>query len=176
MLTHGASRCVTRLLEKANERAKGKFQVIYVRDLSQPQESDRCVKQLRDMGIPVAVIREAAVAHVMKLRRRVDMVFVGAEVVTQNGGIISRLGTLQVAQLAKNNQIPFYVCAETHKFYRHFPISQNDVAQNILDFTPTGDNDDQREEDLIDYTVSLLPGSLFLASTSSVPTPLIYLN
>jgi len=48
-----------------------------------------CVQEiLSKAGIPVSVILDSAVAHVME---RVDMVLVGATAVTENGGIISQV-------------------------------------------------------------------------------------
>lgn len=137
----------------------GKFRVIYVRDEARVEESDRVVKELRGYGIPVAEIAEASVAHVMGLLRQVDMVFVGAEAVTQNGGIISRMGTYQIAQLASRApRVPFYVAAETHKFVRKFPLDQRDIGfkQHVLDFSLDGPS--EQPKDAVDYTVSLSNG------------------
>lgn len=155
VLTHGASRSVTCLLEQAAKSLGGKFKVIYVRDETRKDESDRIVKQLRGMGIPVAEIPPAAVAHVMGLLRQVSMVIVGAEAVTSNGGIISRIGTFQIAQLAASKpKIPFYVAAETHKFVRKFPLDQRDLGfeQHMLDFST--DATSSQPTDAVDYTVS----------------------
>ena len=154
VLTHGASRTVTSLLERANRGGPGKFRVVYVRDEGRADESDRMVRELREKGIPVAEIAEASVAHVMGLLRQVSMVFVGAEAVTQNGGIISRMGTFQIAQLASRRKIPFYVAAETHKFSRKFPLDQRDLGfkQHVLDFSI--DASSKRPKDAVDYTVS----------------------
>jgi translation initiation factor eIF-2B subunit alpha len=67
---------------------------------------------------------------------KVDMVIVGAEGVVENGGVISRLGTYQLAMLAKVTTKPFYVVAEAHKFVRLFPLGQYDlpIEQRIIDF------------------------------------------
>ncbi|KAI9152081.1 Translation initiation factor eIF-2B subunit alpha [Paramyrothecium foliicola] len=152
VLTHGASRSVTGLLERAAKNAAGAFRVVYVRDEMRTQESDRVVSELRSKGIPVAEIPEAAVAHVLSLLRQVDMVFVGAEAVTQNGGIISRMGTFQIARLATEAKIPFYVAAETHKFVRKFPLDQRDIGfkQEVLDFRVDGTS--AQPTDAVDYT------------------------
>lgn len=165
VLTHGASRTVSSLLERAAKNAAGKFRVVYVRDDSRAKESDEVVKELRGMGIPVAEIHSASVAHVLGLLRQVDMVFVGAEAVTQNGGIISRIGTFQIAQLASQASIPFYVAAETHKFVRKFPLDQRDIGfeQKVLDFGV--ESASKQPTDPVDYTVSfsaILSSSFFL--------------
>lgn len=153
VLTHGASRSVTDVLEKAVKNQGANFKVIYVRDEARPQESDTFVQGLRKLGIPVAEIAEASVAHVMALLRQVHMVMVGAEAVTQNGGIISRMGTFQIAQLADQAKIPFYVAAETHKFVRKFPMTQKDLGfkQEVLNFST--DERSAWPRDTVDYTV-----------------------
>ena len=156
VLTHGASRSVTGLLERAARSLRGKFRVIYVRDETRVEESNAVVKEMRQMGIPVAEIPATAVAHVMGLLRQVSMVIVGAEAVTQNGGIISRVGTYQIAQLASRTpKIPFYVAAETHKFVRKFPLDQRDLGfkQDVLDFST--DATSKQPADAVDYTVSV---------------------
>lgn len=173
VLTHGASRTVSTLLIKAARESKARnngtvrFRVVYVRDAWRVEESDRIVTDLRAEGIPVAEIPSAAVAHVMAMLRQVHVVFVGAEAVTQDGGIISRLGTLQIARLARhaNPPIPFYVAAEEHKFLRRLPRYQDDhdlgCSQSLLDFT-TGKPSHQPENP-VDWTVSFLFSFLFLS-------------
>lgn len=160
VLTHGASRSVVGLLERAARSLQAKFRVVYVRDESRVAESDLIVGELRQLGIPVAEIHESAVAHVMGLPRQVDMVFVGAEAVTQNGGIISRIGTYQIAQLASAAKIPLYVAAETHKFVRTLPLDQADLGfrQAVLDFTTSKPS--KQPENPVDYTVRCSPPCL----------------
>jgi translation initiation factor eIF-2B subunit alpha len=157
VMTHGASRSVLGLLQMAvREGGAGgpKFKVIYVRESSRAGETDGVVQELRAMGIPTAEIAESYVAHVMGLLRMVDMVFVGAEAVAQNGGIISRIGTFQIAKLAASANIPFYVAAETHKFSRKLPLDQRDLGfkQTVLDFST--DAPSSQSNDAVDYTVS----------------------
>lgn len=154
VLTHGASRSVIGILEKAVQKIGAKFRVIYVRDETRAEESDAVCRELRSKGIPVAEIHEAAIAHVMGLLRQVNLVIVGAEAVSSNGGIISRLGTLQIAQLAITTpKIPFYVAAETHKFARKHIMDQEDMGfnQQVLDFSTSDFS--KRAEDAVDYTV-----------------------
>ena len=46
---------------------------------------------------------------------RVDLVLVGAEGVVENGGVINKLGTYQIALAAAAHNMPFYVAAESYK-------------------------------------------------------------
>ena len=54
----------------------------------------------------------------------VDMVLTGAEGVVENGGVINKLGTYQIALCAKALGRPFYVAAESYKFARLYPLNQ----------------------------------------------------
>ncbi|CAF3463463.1 hypothetical protein SNK03_011624 [Fusarium graminearum] len=153
ILTHGASRSVVGILDRAAQNlGAGKFKVIYVREETRVEESDRIVRELRSKGIPVAEIAEASVAYVMGLLRQVNMVLVGAEAVTSNGGIISRMGTLQLSKLAAQANLPFYVAVETHKFARKFVMDQRDIGfkQDILDFSV--DTKSKDTVDAVDFT------------------------
>ena len=44
-----------------------------------------------------------------------DLVLVGAEGVVENGGVINKLGTYQIALAAAAHNTPFYVAAESYK-------------------------------------------------------------
>jgi translation initiation factor eIF-2B subunit alpha len=52
------------------------------------------------------------------------MVLLGAEGVVENGGVINKLGTYQIALVAKALNKPFYVAAESYKFARLYPLNQ----------------------------------------------------
>ncbi len=75
-------------------------------------------------GIKTTLIPVASVAHFMDT---MDMVLVGCEAVTENGGIINTIGTYQVAILAQIFKKPMYVIAESYKFLRVFPLNQRDL-------------------------------------------------
>ncbi|KAJ8060653.1 hypothetical protein OCU04_010960 [Sclerotinia nivalis] len=146
VLTHGGSRVVGALLDKAAEaRATGgnvRFNVIYVMNDARSSESKAVVTSLRAKGVPVATISEGAVGYAMG---KVDLVIVGAEGVVENGGVISRLGTYQIALLAKAAGKPFYVAAESHKFVRLYPLGQYDLGidQEIIDFRTEDDTEER---------------------------------
>lgn len=166
VMTSGGSRCVKQLLLRAAERrtelnGSPDFRVIYVMDGS--ADSEPAVRALRERGVPVSTVDLASMAHAMKLGR-VDRVFVGAEAVCQRGGVLSRMGTYQLAMVAKNLNKDFYVVTETHKFAMILPMDQTDVAgrlgikQTILDFKKGGESDvpvlESPSQWRADYTVS----------------------
>lgn len=169
VLTSGGSRCVKQLLLRAADNrteihGSPDFRVIYVMDGS--PDSEPAVKALRERGVLVSTVDVASMAHAIKLGR-VDRVFVGAEAVCQRGGVLSRMGTYQLAMIARDLKVDFYAVTETHKFAMVLPLDQVDVArlgvkQNILDFkkgnadeaTTTPDAKASENQWRADYTVS----------------------
>ena len=66
--------------------------------------------ELMQDGIPVTLITDNMAGHCMS-SGMVDMVIVGADRITAQGDVANKIGTYQVAVLAKENGIPFYVAA-----------------------------------------------------------------
>jgi hypothetical protein len=81
----------------------------------------RAAKALDEIGVPTTLILDSGAAYAME---RVDMVLTGAEAVVENGGIVNKLGTYQIALCAKACNKPFYAAAESYKFARLYPLSQ----------------------------------------------------
>ena len=171
VLTHGGSRVVGTLLGKAAEASASggnvRFKVIYVMNEARTSESKVVVSALRAKGVPVATISEGAVGYAMG---KVDLVIVGAEGVVENGGVISRLGTYQIALLAKAAGKPFYVAAESHKFVRLYPLGQYDLGidQKVIDFR-TDDEDILSEE--AKATTGGIAGDASAAPPVQLPKP-----
>ncbi|KAK3390564.1 hypothetical protein B0H63DRAFT_519773 [Podospora didyma] len=166
VLTVGGSRVVNKILLHAAATNPGKyFKVIYVLDGSPRSASS--VAALREAGIEVETISPAKVAYVLSNQSQINVVLVGTEVVMLNGGVISRMGTCQLAYLTK--QVPgslkrFYVAAETHKIVRKTPladpmviqlgVNQKDISKFAnLGIDSSSINDDVlAEENEVDYT------------------------
>jgi methylthioribose-1-phosphate isomerase len=66
--------------------------------------------ELMEDGIPVSVIADNAAGSLMK-QGSVTLVITGADRIAANGDVANKIGTYQVAVLAKENGIPFYVAA-----------------------------------------------------------------
>lgn len=125
VLTAGGSRTVTKILLRAAADHSKHFKVIYIVD-EHNKRSDVAVAQLREAGLEVETISPHKVAYVLGNQKRINLVLVGTEVVMQNGGIISGMGTAQLAHLTKTVKggiKRFYVAAETHKICRKTPIA-----------------------------------------------------
>ena len=66
--------------------------------------------ELMEEGIPVSVIADNAAGSLMK-QKKITVVITGADRIAANGDVANKIGTYQVAVLAKENKIPFYVAA-----------------------------------------------------------------
>ena len=66
--------------------------------------------ELMEDGIPVSVIADNAAGSLMR-QKKIDLVITGADRIAANGDVANKIGTYQVAVLAKTNKIPFYVAA-----------------------------------------------------------------
>lgn len=72
-------------------------------------------RALARAGVHVTLIVDGATAHIMETQR-VARVVVGADAVGADGSLYNKIGTRQVAELAKGFRIPFLVCVELDKF------------------------------------------------------------
>lgn len=131
VLAAGGSRTVRKLLLRAADRHKTqygtpRFKVIYVMDGS--RDCGPAVGALREADVHVSTIDLATVAYSLSTDR-VDMVFVGSEALLQNGGLLSRMGTYQLALLCHALQKKFYVAAETHKIARVFALGPAELKR-----------------------------------------------
>jgi len=66
--------------------------------------------ELMEDGIPVQVIADNAAGLFMR-RKMIDLVITGADRIAANGDTANKIGTYQVAVMAKENRIPFYIAA-----------------------------------------------------------------
>jgi len=71
--------------------------------------------ELKRDGIPVTLICDTMVGHAMR-GGLVDKVVVGADRILKTGHVINKIGTYQLAVLAKTHNIPFYSAAPTSTF------------------------------------------------------------
>jgi methylthioribose-1-phosphate isomerase len=68
--------------------------------------------ELLQLGIPHTVIVDGASGHVMK-RLGVDLCLVGCDRVARNGDVANKIGTYNLAVVARAHRVPFYVAAPT---------------------------------------------------------------
>nr|WCZ58580.1 translation initiation factor eIF-2B subunit alpha [Andalucia godoyi] len=174
VLVHGHSRAVLVALE--NQLQKRKRFTVYVTECHPFQDGEKMVKALEDRGIVAKLVRDCAVFTCLQ---KVDFVLAGAEAVVENGGVISRVGTAQVAVVAGACGKPFYVAAESWKFTRVYPLSQEEVLGITLDRIVKEKIRFGVEDSAFDYTspdkITLLFTDLGVLTPSAVSDELIKL-
>jgi eIF-2B alpha/beta/delta-like uncharacterized protein len=80
--------------------------------------------ELREYGIPVAVIDDAAIGiYTLKT----NMIFVGADRITRDAMLINGVGTYPLVMMAHRAGIPRYTLCEKMKFDYRIPSSQVDL-------------------------------------------------
>ncbi|MGH2537978.1 MAG: S-methyl-5-thioribose-1-phosphate isomerase [Candidatus Promineifilaceae bacterium] len=68
--------------------------------------------ELSQRGIPFDLIADSAAGHFMR-SGQVDLVLVGSDRTAANGDVANKIGTYQLAVLAKENGVPFYPVVPT---------------------------------------------------------------
>ncbi|XP_037081570.1 translation initiation factor eIF-2B subunit alpha-like [Pollicipes pollicipes] len=180
LLTHSRSRAVRDALIEAKKNGKN-FRV-FVTESCPDHSGEKLQKELSRAGISCTLVLDAAVAYVME---RVDCVLVGAEGVVENGGIINKIGNLNVAMCAHAFKRPLYVLAECIKFVRLYPLSQQEVP-NDFKYSASRRTAPHRPDDasqpthpLVDYTppryITLLFTDLGVLTPAAVSEQLIQL-
>jgi methylthioribose-1-phosphate isomerase len=90
--------------------------------------------ELHKDGIPVTVLTDGMAGHLFQ-RKEIDLCIVGADRIAGNGDVANKIGTYQVAVLARAHGVPFYVAAPTSTVDLSIPdgsgipIEQRDPAE-----------------------------------------------
>ncbi len=80
--------------------------------------------ELMQEGIPMTLIADNASGHFMR-RGQVDIVLVGADRIAANGDVANKIGTYNLAVLARAHGIPFYVVAPTSTIDLELPTGDD---------------------------------------------------
>lgn len=111
-----SSSLIKHILETASNRRVNDrpidFRVV-IADSYPFREGQLMLKRLVAIGIKSTFLLINAVGTYMP---RVTKVLLGAHALLANGYVMSRVGTAQVAMVAKSCNVPVLVCCETHKF------------------------------------------------------------
>ncbi|MEM2174750.1 MAG: ribose 1,5-bisphosphate isomerase, partial [Candidatus Micrarchaeia archaeon] len=110
ILTHCHSSTVERILINLGNLKEIKVFCTETRPKFQGRITAR---NLSKNGINVTMIVDSAVNYIMK---DIDVVIVGADVVTCRGALINKIGTSAIAILAKEYNVPFYSACELWKY------------------------------------------------------------
>jgi len=107
------------VIRATKERGK-KIKVIATETRPVQQGSRLTAFELKHDGIDVVLIPDTAVGYAMA-NALVNKVVVGADRILRTGHVFNKIGTYQVATMAKQHNIPFYVAA---------PLSSFDLKSN----------------------------------------------
>jgi methylthioribose-1-phosphate isomerase len=108
---------------RATKEAGKKIKVIATETRPVQQGSRLTAFELKHDGIDVSLIPDTAVGYTMA-NKLVNKVVVGADRILRTGHVYNKIGTYQVALMAKQHGIPFYVAA---------PLSTFDLKSNPED-------------------------------------------
>jgi len=114
------------VLYQAKKEGK-KFSVFATETRPLLQGARLTVWELQKNKIPVTLICDNMVGSLMECgvrgadcgmvrRRKIDLVIVGADRIAKNGDTANKIGTYQIAVLAKEHKIPFYIAAPLSTF------------------------------------------------------------
>jgi methylthioribose-1-phosphate isomerase len=90
--------------------------------------------ELHEGGVPLTLITDNMVGHFMK-SGKVNAVVVGADRIAANGDTANKIGTYQIAVLAREHNVPFYVAAPVSTFDlsipngEHIPIEERSAEE-----------------------------------------------
>jgi len=76
--------------------------------------------ELHKAGIPLTLITDNMVGHFLKTGK-VGAIVTGADRIASNGDTANKIGTYQMAVLAKENSVPFYIAAPVSTFDLSIP-------------------------------------------------------
>ncbi len=110
------------VIRATNESGK-KIKVIATETRPVQQGSRLTAFELKHDGIDVNLIPDTAVGYTMA-NGLVNKVIVGADRILRTGHLFNKIGTYQIASMAKQHEIPFYVAA---------PLSTFDLKSNPED-------------------------------------------
>ena len=100
---------------RATKESGKKVKVIATETRPVQQGSRLTAFELKHDGIDVSLIPDTAVGYTMA-NGLVNGVIVGADRILQTGHVFNKIGTYQVATMAKQHNIPFYVAAPLSTF------------------------------------------------------------
>ena len=100
---------------RATKESGKKIKVIATETRPVMQGSRLTAFELKHDGIDVSLIPDTAVGYAMS-KGLVNKIIVGADRILRTGHVFNKIGTYQIALMAKHHKIPFYVAAPLSTF------------------------------------------------------------
>ncbi|XP_006835258.1 PREDICTED: translation initiation factor eIF-2B subunit delta isoform X2 [Chrysochloris asiatica] len=126
ILVYGCSSLVSRILQEAWAEGQ-RFRVVVV-DSRPRLEGRHTLRYLVRAGVPASYLLISAASYVLP---EVSKVLLGAHGLLANGSVMSRVGTAQLALVARAHNVPVLVCCETYKFCER--VQTDAFVSNELD-------------------------------------------
>lgn len=130
IFTHCHSTNVINALINAKKKKK-KFEV-YNTETRPLFQGRKTARELKRAGIKVTMFTDAALGVALSKEgktKKTDKVFLGADAITKKG-VINKIGSEVIAQIAKNQKIPVYIIADSWKYTnRKVPIEQRKLKE-----------------------------------------------
>jgi len=130
ILTHCHSTNVINSLIYAKK--KGKHFEVYNTETRPLYQGRKTAKQLKNAGIKVTIIPDSAVGIVLageQGMKKAKKVFLGSDALLKTG-IINKIGSEVIAELAKKEKTPVYVIADSWKFTKtKIPLEQRNLNE-----------------------------------------------
>jgi len=118
-------------------KKKKKFQV-YNTETRPLFQGRKTARELRKAKIKVTMFVDSAVSVALsgeQKNKKVDKIFLGADALTKKG-IINKIGSEVIAQIAKNQKIPVYIVADSWKFTKKKIPIENRELNEVWDRAP----------------------------------------
>lgn len=119
ILTHCNSHAAISVIKTAFKQ--GKRIKVFVTESRPMKQGLISARELTKAGVPTTLIVDSAVRHFI---RDIDKVVVGADSIAANGAVINKIGTSQIALMAHEARVLFFVAAETYKFHSGTLVGQ----------------------------------------------------
>ncbi len=100
---------------------------IYVLESRPKREGIIFAKRLTELGFRVRLIADAAAGYYAK---DADMIVIGADTILPDGSILNKIGSFQLALIARYYQKPFVVAASTNKFLTTAPENLKELIKD----------------------------------------------
>ena len=126
------------VIRSAHEQQR-KFHVLLDETRPRLQGSRLSAWELEQLGLSYDIIPDTAAGYYMQ-KGEVDLVLVGADRIAANGDVANKIGTYQIAVLARENGIPFYCVAPTSTIDARLasgseiPIEQRDPGEVLAPY------------------------------------------
>jgi len=130
IFTYCHSSTVTNSLIYAKKKGK-KFEV-YNTETRPLYQGRKTARELKNAGIKVTMFVDSAVSIALTKSQEtkdVDLVLLGADAILKKG-VINKVGSGMISQIAKLNKIPFIIVAESWKYFpNNIKIEQRDFKE-----------------------------------------------